>query len=192
MLVTDDEEIYKRVKVMRLHGISRDIWDRFTSDKPSWEYDVIDAGYKYNMPDLCAAIGLGQLEQAELFRSERERVALHYYRELSGMPTVDLPLIHVDMKDHAWHLFQVVLNEKSPISRNTFIEEMARLGVGTSVHYKPIHQLTYYKDKYGLVASDYPNAEKTWQGTVSLPIYTFMAYEDLRHVCKVIKHVLSE
>jgi dTDP-4-amino-4,6-dideoxygalactose transaminase len=190
MLVTDDEEIYKRVKVMRLHGISRDIWDRFTSDKPSWEYDVIDAGYKYNMPDLCAAIGLGQLEQAELFRSERERVARIYFNELSELNSIDLPLIHVSMQDHAWHLFQLVLNNSAPLNRNAFIEEMAQNGVGTSVHYKPIHQLTYYKEKYRLLPSSYPNAERTWQGTVSLPIYPFMPDEDIRYVCDVVRKIL--
>ena len=111
MLVTDEEEIYNHVKTMRLHGISRDIWDRFTSDKPSWEYDVVAAGFKYNMPDINAAIGLAQLEQADVFRNERQRVAEFYYEHLGKIDLIDLPILNVPFEDHAWHLFPIVLNE---------------------------------------------------------------------------------
>ena len=93
MLVTDNEEIYQRVKTMRLHGINKDIWDRFTSDKPTWEYDVVAAGFKYNMPDVNAAIGLAQLEQAELFRIERQRVAEFYFDHLGKIDLIDLPVL---------------------------------------------------------------------------------------------------
>ncbi|MFH6987194.1 DegT/DnrJ/EryC1/StrS family aminotransferase [Flavobacterium collinsii] len=191
MLVTDDENIYKRVKTMRLHGINRDIWDRFTSKTPSWEYDVIDAGYKYNMPDLAAAIGLGQLEKAELFRSERQKAVEFYYENLKGLSMIDLPICNGKLEDHAWHLFPIVLNEKSGISRNEFIEKMSEQGVGTSVHYKPIHQLTYYKERYNLVKEDYPNAQLTWLGNVSLPLYPYMTTEELQYIVDTIKNILS-
>lgn len=190
MLVTNDESIYKRVKTMRLHGINRDIWDRFTSKTPSWEYDVIDAGYKYNMPDLAAAIGLGQLEKAEIFRSERQKAVEFYYENLKGLDMIDLPVCYGKLEDHAWHLFPIVLNEKSKISRNDFIEKMSEQGVGTSVHYKPIHQLTYYKERYKLVAEDYPNAQLTWLGNVSLPLYAYMTAEELQYVVNTIKNIL--
>lgn len=190
MLVTNDEEIYKRVKTMRLHGINRDIWDRFTSKTPSWEYDVIDAGYKYNMPDLAAAIGLGQLEKAELFRSERQKVVEFYYKNLKDLPMIDLPVCNGKLEDHAWHLFPIVLNENSVISRNEFIEKMSEQGIGTSVHYKPIHQLTYYKERYNLVKEDYPNAQKTWLGNVSLPLYPYMTVEELQHVVDTVRNLL--
>ena len=191
MLVTDDEQLYKRVKTMRLHGINRDVWDRFTAKTPSWEYDVVDAGYKYNMPDVNAAIGLGQLEQAEIFRQERQRVAVYYYEYLKDVATIDLPICRVPMEDHAWHLFPIVLNNKAKISRNTFIEKMSEAGIGTSVHYKPLHQMTYYKERYHLNATDYPDAERTWQGNVSLPIFAFMKEEELAYICDTIKRLLS-
>lgn len=191
MLVTDDEVIYKRVKTMRLHGINRDIWDRFTSKVPSWEYDVVEAGYKYNMPDITAAIGLGQLEQAELFRRERQNVAEYYLNHLEDLNMIDLPVSHVPFQDHAWHLFPIVLNNKAVISRNTFIEKMSAMGIGTSVHYKPLHQMTYYKQRYNLIPENFPNAQKTWEGNVSLPIYPFMKEEDLAYICSTIRGILT-
>jgi dTDP-4-amino-4,6-dideoxygalactose transaminase len=191
MLVTDDEVIYKRVKTMRLHGINRDIWDRFTSKKPSWEYDVIDAGYKYNMPDLAAAIGLGQLEMAEQLRAERQRAAEFYFKKLADIDSIELPICHGSLSDHAWHLFPIILKPNAKLTRNEFIDQMAMLGIGTSVHYKPIHQLTYYKERYGLCASDYPNTELTWQGTVSLPLYPYMEDIDLEYVSKSIHDLLT-
>jgi dTDP-4-amino-4,6-dideoxygalactose transaminase len=192
MLVTEDEAIYKRSKVMRLHGINRDIWDRFTSKKPSWEYDVIEAGFKYNMTDLAAAIGLGQLEQAEHLRMGRQKAVEFYFDALKDLNMIDLPIINCSYEDHAWHLFPIVLNSKAKMPRNQLIETLAEHGVGTSVHYKPIHQLTYYKEKYNLKSEDYPNAEKTWLGNLSLPLYPFMLEEDLAYICKSIKSILSK
>ncbi|OFY23570.1 MAG: aminotransferase [Bacteroidetes bacterium GWF2_33_38] len=190
MLVTNDESIYSRVKTMRLHGINRDIWDRFTSKVPSWEYDVIEAGYKYNMPDINAAIGLGQLEQAEQFRAERQRAVEYYYKSLSNLNMIDLPICHVPLDEHSWHIFAIVLNSKSKISRNNFIEKMFEAGIGTSVHYKPLHQMTYYKERYNLDPKNFPNAEKTWQGNVSLPLYPFMTEEDLEYICETIHRIV--
>lgn len=191
MLVTDNENLYKRVKIMRLHGINRDIWNRFTSKSASWEYDVVEAGYKYNMPDICAAIGLGQLEKAEIFRMERQKIAEYYYEHLSGLEMIDLPLCNVLYEEHAWHLFPIVLNEKTGISRNGFIDKLNELGIGTSVHYKPLHQMTYYKERYNLKPEDYPNAERTWLGNVSLPIYPYMNKEDLEYICSNIIQLLN-
>lgn len=191
MLVTNDINIYNRVKTMRLHGINRDIWDRFTAKTPTWEYDVIEAGYKYNMPDLAAAIGLGQLEKANILRSERQNVIEFYYNHLRDLPMIDLPICHGKFEDHAWHLFPIVLNKHANISRNKFIEKMSEYGIGTSVHYKPIHQLTYYKERYKLVAEDYPNAQNTWEGNISLPLYPYMSKEDLSYVVETIKCILS-
>lgn len=190
MLVTDDEEIHKRVKTMRLHGINRDIWDRFTSKKPSWEYDVIDAGYKYNMPDLAAAIGLGQLEMAEQLRDERQRAAEFYFKKLADIDSIELPICHGSLNDHAWHLFPIILKPNAKLTRNEFIDHMAMFGIGTSVHYKPIHQLSYYKKRYGLLPENYPNSERTWQGTVSLPMYSSMTQKDLDYVLEIIKVLL--
>jgi dTDP-4-amino-4,6-dideoxygalactose transaminase len=192
MLTTNDENIYKRVKVMRLHGINRDVWDRFTSDKPSWEYDVIAPGYKYNMPDLNAAIGLAQLEQADDFRDARMEIANYYFEHLSDCDWIDLPICRVAMDDHSWHLFPIVLNEKSHVLRNRFIELMSEAGIGTSVHYKPLFRMTYYRDTYSLKENDYPSAEKIWNGTVSLPIFPGLTIDNLAFIVKIIKKIQNE
>ena len=191
MLTTNDETIFKRVKTMRLHGINRDVWDRFTSDKPSWEYDVVAPGYKYNMPDINAAIGLAQLEYADEMRLARQKIAEFYYRELADMKMIDLPGCNVPFENHAWHLFPVVLNERSPVSRNRFIELMSEMGIGTSVHYKPMHRMTYYRDKYNLKPESFSTSEKIWNGNVSLPIYPLMTEDDMVETVKAIKTILA-
>jgi dTDP-4-amino-4,6-dideoxygalactose transaminase len=191
MFVTNDEAIYKRAKTMRLHGINRDIWDRFTSVKSSWEYDVVEPGFKYNMPDLNAAIGLAQLEQAENLREGRQRCAEYYYRELSGLTAIDLPVCYGPIENHSWHIFPLVIRPEAPLSRNEFIDKMSYEGIGVSVHYKPIHRMTYYKKTYNLTPLDYPNAEKIWKGTVSLPVYPDLTDEGLEYVCQTVKSLLD-
>ncbi len=191
MLTTNDEQIANRVKTMRLHGINRDVWDRYTSDKISWEYDVVAPGFKYNLSDVAAAIGLAQLERAEFFRQERERCARYYYDRLCDIDCIDLPLLHVPMSDHAWHIFHIILKEDSPVSRNQFIEIMAEKGIGTSVHYKPLHRMTYYREYYGLRGEDYPNAERIWRGCVSLPIYPYLSDHDLGYICSMINAIFK-
>ncbi len=191
MLVTNNEELYRRTKIMRLHGIDRDVWTRFTADSPSWEYDVIAPGYKYNLSDLAAAVGLAQLEQAEALRQERERCARYYLQELGGIPSLDLPDVRVPLADHSWHLFPIVLNSRSPISRNRLIEELSDSGIGTSVHYKPLHRMSYYRDRYGLREDDFPNAERIWQGCLSLPIYPSLSDEELECICRELKRQLG-
>ena len=191
MLMTNDPLLYNRCKLMRLHGINRDVWDRFTSDKPSWEYDVVAPGFKYNMPDINAAIGLAQLERAEEFHAERVRVARFYMDNLKTIEAIDLPVCHERFEDHAWHIFQIVLNNNSPISRNELIDRLSEAGIGTSVHYKPLHRMTYYKDYYNLKPTDYPVSEKIWQGNLSLPIYPFLTSEQLDYVVKTIGGLLA-
>ncbi len=192
MLVTDNEEIYKRVKTMRLHGINRDVWDRFTSDKPSWEYDVVAPGYKYNMPDVNAAIGLAQIERDEEFRAQRQDVAEAYYELLKDVKEIDLPIIRVPFEDHSWHLFSIILKLNDINKRNQLIELLAEKGVGTSVHYKPLHRMTYYKNKYNLSETEFPVAENIWNGNISLPIYPFMKYEECEYVADCIKACMKQ
>jgi dTDP-4-amino-4,6-dideoxygalactose transaminase len=191
MLVTEDEAIYKRVKTMRLHGINRDIWDRFTSKKANWEYDVVAPGYKYNMPDVNAAIGLAQMERAEEFRIGRQRCVEFYYEKLINLPGIDLPVCKGPIDAHSWHLFWLVLNAHARINRNVFIERLNAAGVGTSVHYKPLHRMTYYRERYGLTPGDYPNAERHWQGCVSLPVYPGLTTGELAYVCETIRKALA-
>lgn len=192
MLTTDDEAISRRVKVMRLHGIDRDIWNRYSASTPSWEYDVVAPGYKYNMPDTAAALGLAQLERAEEFRRERERCARFYLRDLEGLAGIDLPRLRVGLSDHAWHLFVIILKDDAPLSRNRFIELMAERGIGTSVHYKPLHRMTYYRERYGLAPEDFPEAERIWRGCVSLPIYPTLTDDELAYVCETVRVLLAD
>lgn len=191
MLVTEDGQIYERAKVMRLHGISRDVWDRFTGAQADWEYDVVAPGFKYNLPDLSAAVGLAQLERAEDYRRERQRCASFYYQHLQGLRGVDLPVCQGSPEDHSWHLFWLVLGEESAVGRSRFIELMREAGIGTSVHYKPLHRMTYYRQRYGLKAEDYPAAERHWQGAVSLPIYPSLTNAELEYVCRTVRGILN-
>jgi dTDP-4-amino-4,6-dideoxygalactose transaminase len=191
MLVTHDKTIYERAKVMRLHGISRDCWARYTAKGPCWEYDIIAPGFKYNMPDINAAIGLAQLEKAEYFRLQRQRCASFYYDNLKDLQVIDLPHCLCPMENHAWHLFPIILRPESRVKRNEFIELLAKEGIGTSVHYKPLYRMTYYKQTYKLSPKDFPNTERIWNGVVSLPIYPELSDEDLRYICCVIWKILS-
>lgn len=191
MLTTNDDAIAQRVRVMRLHGINRDIWDRFTSDKPGWEYDVVAPGYKYNMPDVNAAIGLAQLDRAQEMRADRQRCAEFYLRELAGLDCVDLPVLQVPPEDHAWHIFPIVLRPDATVSRNRCIELLSEKGIGTSVHYKPLHKMTYYRETYGLKSEDYLNAERIWQGCLSLPIYPTLTEEELEYICTTLQTILK-
>ena len=190
MLVTEDQSIYERAKVMRLHGIDRDIWNRRTGQGSSWEYDVVAPGFKYNLPDLTAAIGLAQLERAEELRRERQRCAEFYYEHLSGVQAIDLPRCIGPRQDHAWHLFPIVLNERSSLERNQFIELMTESGIGTSVHYKPLHRMTYYRERYSLRPEDFSAAERHWRGVMSLPVYPSLTNDELEYVCATIRQIL--
>jgi dTDP-4-amino-4,6-dideoxygalactose transaminase len=191
MVVTNDEELARRIRLMRLHGIDRDVWDRFTKPGASWEYDVLAPGFKYNMPDLCAAVGLAQFERLFEMRESRELCARYYYEHLSGLKGLELPSKPENFGDHAWHLFPVCISSDVKISRNVFKERLEAAGIGTSVHYKPVHRLTYYKENYSLSTSDYPGAEKLWQSTFSLPIYNKLTHKDLVHVVTSIKSLLA-
>jgi len=193
MLCTDNDEIAYRVKVMRLHGINRDVWDRFSTGA-SWEYDVVAPGFKYNMSDIAAALGIHQLRKAELFREKRQRIAERYYGELKDIPGLILPKLKCEREDHSWYLFIVLIDPHemvNGIDRNGFIEEMTKRNIGTSVHYKPLHRMTYYREKYGLKPEMFPNAEWVFKRCVSLPIFSAMTGAQVEYVCDAIKKILS-
>ncbi len=190
MVLTEDEALWKHIKAMRLHGINRDIWDRFTAVTPSWEYDVIAPGYKYNMPDINAAIGLAQLERADEFREKREFCCRYYQKHLAGIPGLELPENLCDWSEHACHLYPVRITDVAPLSRNSVITELASRGIGTSVHYKPLHRMTYYQQTYDLHPEDFPNTEKIWQETISLPVYPGLKKNELEYVCSALQNIL--
>jgi len=194
MLATDDEEIAKRVQVMRLHGIDRDIWNRFSDTEADWAYDVLAPGFKYNMPDTAAALGIHQLKKAEHFRKKREIIAETYYQELVNIPGLILPRIKCSMEDHSWHLYVVLIEPKETrngINRNQFIQMMKEKGIGTSVHYIPLHRMTYYRDRYGLKPDMFPNSEWIFKRCVSLPIYSAMSDDQVWYVIESIKKIMK-
>lgn len=193
MLTTNDETIAKRATVMRLHGIDRDVWDRFstTSEVPQWEYDVVAPGYKYNMSDINAAVGLAQLERAQELWRQRYRAARYYLQRLAEVPCIDLPVCHVPLEDHAWHLFSITLREDAPVGRDRLIELLAERHIGTSVHYKPLHRMSYYQHRYELSPEDFPNAERIWRGCLSLPLFPSMTEAELDYVCSALADLLG-
>lgn len=190
MLTTDDDALAARTRVMRLHGIDRDVWDRFTAAKPAWEYDVVAPGYKYNMPDVNAAIGLAQLERAGAMRQRRQEIASHYFGRLADLEALDLPCVRVPAEDHAWHLFVVVVRPGARVGRDRLVELLADRGIGTSVTYKPLHRMTYYRDRYGLRPEDFPEAERIWRGCIALPIYPGLSDDDVDFICDVLWAIL--
>ena len=185
MVLTNDDKIANRIKIMRLHGIDRDVWHRFNdTDYSSWEYDVVEAGFKYNMPDINAAVGIAQFERMEEMHSRRCQIAQYYFDNLSNINGVSLPKLRVGHDEHSWHLYTICVER-----RNEFIKKMQAKGIGTSVHYKPIHNLTYYKDNFGFSPDDYPNTEKYWQQCVSLPIYDGLQDSELKYICNTIRDI---
>ena len=191
MLTTDDESIAARARLMRLHGIDRDVWARFTSPHASWEYDVVAPGFKYNMPDLNAAVGLAQLERAGAMHARRRDLALRYLDRLSDVEGLDMPLVHVSPDDHAWHIFVVVVRPGLGIDRNGLIEHLAHRGIGTSAPYKPLHRMTYYRERYGLRPDDYPASERAWKGCLALPLYPSLSDDDQDYVIDAVLEALT-
>jgi dTDP-4-amino-4,6-dideoxygalactose transaminase len=191
MLVTDDDAIAARCRIMRVHGIDRDVWKRFTTPGTSWDYDVVAPGYKYNMPDLNAAIGLAQLECAEELRRGRQAIAEAYLRRLADIDAIELPTVTRKPEDHAWHLFPIAVRDGARLDRNGLSQGMATAGIGVSVHYRPLHRMTYWRDRYGLRPEDFPGAESAWQRSLSIPIFAGMTEQELDHVCDTLHLLLS-
>lgn len=192
MIVTKSPELAKRCRIMRLHGISRDAFDRYTSTKPAWSYEIVAPGYKYNLTDIASSLGICQLAKADRFQARRQAMAERYLRELADLPIILPPQVANPESDlHSWHLFCCQLNT-SKISRDDFIQEMSKLGIGTSVHFIPLHTQPYWKEYYNLHGNDFPNASKYYQNAVSLPLYTKMTEDDQTRVIEAVRAILSK
>lgn len=187
MLVTNNDKIAKKAKSIRLHGIDRDVWNRYQSEKPSWYYEVNELGYKYNMPDILAAIGRQQLKKADYFMRQRKEIVKLYIFGLQEYDFVKLPEYS---DNHSWHLFQIAINaDKLTIDRNRFIELLAESGIGSSVHFIPLHINPYYRNKYGFKPYDFPNTMNFYLNTISLPVYPGLTIEEVQYVIKKIKEI---
>ncbi|MFC3532465.1 DegT/DnrJ/EryC1/StrS family aminotransferase [Vogesella facilis] len=192
MVVSKNKDIIARCKVMRLHGISRDAFDRYTSKTPAWYYEVIAPGYKYNMPDTAAAMGIHQLKKINAFLTKRETLAARFDAELADLPLI-LPARPTEAgSNHAWHLYPVRLKPEAGISRDDFIVRMAELGIGCSVHFIPLHRQPVWRDGYGLKREDFPVADAAFEAEVTLPLYTRMSEDDQSRVIAAVRQLLGK
>jgi dTDP-4-amino-4,6-dideoxygalactose transaminase len=190
MVVTRDPALAARIKVMRLHGISRDAFDRFTAKTPSWYYEIVAPGYKYNLTDIAAALGIHQLRRADAFQRRRAEIAARYDEAFAGLPLVRPPGPAAGER-HAWHLYVVRLADGAPLDREAFIERLFALGIGCSVHYIPLHQHPYWRERYGLDAARFPHSQRAYERMASLPIYTKMSDADVERVVAAVREVLG-
>lgn len=189
MIVTKSETLAARMRVMRLHGISRDAFERFSSSKPAWYYEIVAPGFKYNMTDMAAALGRVQLRRLPGFLSRRQELAARYLKELQGLPLV-LPAKAPPGDTHSWHLFVLRLSDEATISRDEVVQAMADAGVGTSVHYVPLHRQPYWRDRYGLTPEQFPVAEKAYQRMFSIPLFTAMSDSEQMRVIAALKDIV--
>ncbi len=189
MVVTRDPAIARRCRTMRLHGIDRDAFDRYTSTKPAWHYQVIAPGFKYNMTDLAASLGIHQLKKVWTLQQGRAAIARRYHQAFQDSP-LQLPALPPAGDFHSWHLYVVQLTNTVAIDRDTFIEQLAAQGIGTSVHYIPLHLQPYWRDTYNLRPGDFPCASRAFERIVSLPIYTKMTEADQDRVIASVQKTL--
>lgn len=191
MITTENEDWAQRIKVLRLHGISRDAWKRY-SDEGSWRYEVIEAGYKYNMTDINAGLGLAQLNKLERMWEMRRLIAGRYTDAFSPTGLVSVPEVRPD-RTSAWHLYVIKLNTDAiGITRDQVIEELGRSGVKASVHFIPLHRHPFYRDAFGLAAGLFPNAEDAYRRIISLPIYPGMSEGDVDWVIEAVSGILEK
>ena len=190
MLVTRDEKLADRARVMRLHGMNRDAFDRFTAKVPSWYYEVVAPGFKYNLTDIAAALGLHQLAKAERFAAARRAIAQQYDAGLAGLPVI-LPPQAQPGDEHPWHLYVLRLRPEARLGRDALIEALFARGIGCSVHYIPLHQHPYWRDRYALAAADFPHSQAAYEAMLSLPLYSRMTEQDAERVVGALRELLA-
>jgi dTDP-4-amino-4,6-dideoxygalactose transaminase len=191
MATTDNPEWANRMRVMSLHGISLDAWNRYT-EKGSWYYEIIYPGYKYNLTDIAAALGSEQLKKCDQFYEARRRIAERYDKAFANLAEIQVP-VRVPEIQHAWHLYVIQLElERLRMNRHEFIERLKKEGVGTSVHFIPLHLHPYYRDRFGYKPSDFPNASAVFERIVSLPIYPNMTEANVRDVIVAVRKLIQE
>jgi dTDP-4-amino-4,6-dideoxygalactose transaminase len=191
MLTTDDGGLAERARVLTSHGMSRNAWNRYAKGG-SWRYDVEFAGYKYNMTDLQAALGLSQLERLEYMQDLRERYAAIYNEEFAGVKGVRTP-VDGGLGRNAWHLYMIrIEKDELDIDRDQFIEELKAMNIGTSVHFIPVHLHPFYRRTFGHMPGDFPVAEGIFEKIISLPLYPSMSEEDVRYVARAVREISKQ
>jgi len=189
MVTTNNPELAEKVRILRLHGMSHDAWKRYDA-RGSWYYEVQMLGFKYNMSDIQAALGLHQLARLESFTERRAQIVAEYGRRFAALPELTLPQARPEVR-HAWHLYPIrVDGERLTIGRDQFIEEMKERGIGTSVHFIPIHYHPYYQQTLGLKPGDFPNTDKLFAGLLSLPLFPRMTDADVERVANAVEEIV--
>ena len=190
MVTTANAEWADRCRVMRLHGISKDAWKRYTAEG-SWYYEIVAPGFKYNLTDIAAAMGLAQLGKADRMLRRREAIARRYGEAFGTLPELEVPRV-MPWAGHAWQLYLLRLNAgRLKISRAQFIEELKVRKIGSSVHFIPLHVHPYYRERYGYKPEDYPVAYGQYQRVVSLPIYSKMTDQDVEDVVDAVVDIVN-
>ena len=190
MLVTRNPALAERARVMRLHGINRDAFDRFTAKVPSWYYEVVAPGYKYNLTDIAAALGIHQLKRAQAFAQRRAELAALYNQALAGLPLL-LPPAPAPGEQHAWHLYVLRLAPGAPCTRDQLVQHLFEAGIGCSVHYVPLHLHPYWRDRYGLLPAQFAHSQHAFEHMLSLPLYTRMQPADVQRVARAVRTALG-
>lgn len=186
MLTTDNEALARRARCMSLHGISRDAWKRY-SQTGTWKYEVVAAGYKYNLTDMAAALGRVQLRRCHAMRDRRAQIAREYTRAFEDLPAVQTPAPERPHCLHAWHLYPLRLRlDRFRIDRSAFIEELRAMGIGSSVHFIPLHLHPHYRESFGYRPEDFPVASRIYPELVSLPLYSAMTDGEVERVCEAV------
>lgn len=181
LLTTSSRKWAEKIKILRLHGISKDAWKRY-SREGTWYYEVVEAGYKYNMTDIQAALGLAQLRKIEWMLERRRYIAQRYTEAFIGVTQIMVPYVKLD-RTSAWHLYVIKLDLDSlGIDRAAFIEELKNRGIGTSVHFIPLHRHPFYRDAFGYAPDKFPNAEWLYERIISLPLYPGMTDNEIDYV----------
>ncbi|KUO72791.1 MAG: UDP-4-amino-4,6-dideoxy-N-acetyl-beta-L-altrosamine transaminase [Desulfosporosinus sp. BRH_c37] len=190
MVTTNDEALYNKIRIMSTHGMSRNAWNRYAASG-SWYYEILTPGYKDNMSDIMAGLGLSQLAKLERMQGIRQELVEYYYAEFAKMPELEAPL-ELEYARHAWHLYIIKLNlDKLSIDREKFIEELKEENIGTSVHFIPLHMHPYYRDTYGYKPEDFPVAKGVFERIISLPLYPKMSMQDARDVVDAVRRVVE-
>lgn len=190
MVTTDDPGLADKIRVLSSHGMSRNAWNRYTA-AGSWFYEVLYPGYKDNMTDIQAGLGISQLDKLERLQGLRRDIAERYNQAFGQTPELEIP-VERDYARHAWHLYIIKLNlDKLSIDRAQFIEELKNENIGTSVHFIPVHYHPYYRETYGYRGGEYPHAEETYQRIISLPLYPKMSGRDVEDVVEAVRSVVE-
>ena len=190
MIVTADEAVAQRCRVMRLHGMDRDAFRRFNGDASGWRYDIVAPGFKYNLTDMAAALGRQQLARASQLRDNRAKIAEIYRQGFAELP-LELPPDAGEGDLHSWHLFPIRLTADAPLRREQLEKALTEAGIGYSVHYTPLHRLSYWRDRYGLGDTRFPVSTAYFESCLSLPLFSAMRPEEAEEVISVISKALA-